>query len=63
MKNKEVCPPHIEYLDERNQKGKVFESRLFADSSGGLVFYIAETFEEALSLAENVSHDADNVQT
>ncbi|WMX55232.1 hypothetical protein [Peribacillus sp. R9-11] len=63
MKNKEVCPLHIEYLDERDQKGKVFESRLIEDSLGGLVVYIAVKFEEAHSLAENDSHDDDNVQT
>ncbi|MEK4538600.1 hypothetical protein NST21_25315 [Peribacillus sp. FSL K6-1552] len=56
-----MCPLHIEYLDERDQKGKVFESRLFADSLGGLVVYIAVKIEEAHSLAENDPHVAPSV--
>ncbi|MBZ5753405.1 YciI family protein [Metabacillus rhizolycopersici] len=55
-KNKEVRPRHIEYLDELDEKGKIFARGPFADGSGGLVVYIADTFEEALSLAENDPH-------
>ncbi len=55
-KNIEVRPHHIEYLNELDLKGKVFARGPFADGSGGLVVYIADTFEEALSLAENDPH-------
>lgn len=55
-KNKEVRPRHIEYLDELDEKGKIFARGPFADGSGGLVVYIADTFEEALSLAKNDPH-------
>ncbi|SNT03561.1 hypothetical protein SAMN05444672_105100 [Bacillus sp. OK838] len=55
-KNIEVRPQHIEYLNELDRKGKVFARGPFADGSGGLVVYIADTFKEALSLAENDPH-------
>lgn len=55
-KNIEVRPHHIEYLNELDCRGKVFARGPFADGSGGLVVYIADTFEEALSLAENDPH-------
>ena len=55
-KNIEVRPHHIEYLNELDHKGKVFARGPFADGSGGLVVYIADTFEDALSLAENDPH-------
>lgn len=49
-KNKRVCPLHIEYLNELDQKGKDFESGPFMDGSG----YFTETLEEAHSLAEMI---------
>ncbi|MFE3975326.1 MULTISPECIES: YciI family protein [Peribacillus] len=49
-------PQHIEYLNELNSKGKVFARGPFADGSCGLLVYITDTFEEALSLAENDPH-------
>lgn len=55
-KNKEVRPRHIEYLDDLDEKGKIFARGPFVDESGGLVVYIADTFEEALSLAEKDPH-------
>ncbi|MFF2856367.1 YciI family protein [Peribacillus butanolivorans] len=58
-KNIEVRPRHIEYLNELDHKGKVFARGPFADGTGGLVVYIADTFEEALSLAEKDPHVAE----
>lgn len=52
-----MCPLHIEYLNELDQKGKDFESGPFMDGSG----YFTETLEEAHSLAENDPHVDHNV--
>jgi uncharacterized protein YciI len=55
-KNLEVRPSHIEYLDKLDQEGKIFARGPFSDDSGGLVVYIADCYEEALTLAENDPH-------
>ena len=55
-KNLEVRPRHIEYLDKLDEKGKIFARGPFSDDSGGLVVYKADSYEEALSLAENDPH-------
>ncbi|OLN23643.1 hypothetical protein BTO30_03485 [Domibacillus antri] len=52
-KNNEVRPLHVEYLEKLEEKGKVFARGPFGDDSGGLVIYIADSYEEALELAEN----------
>ncbi|AOH53534.1 hypothetical protein ABE28_004150 [Peribacillus muralis] len=55
-KNMEVRPRHIKYLDELDAKGKIFARGPFADGTGGLVVYIADSMEEALTLAEKDPH-------
>ncbi|MEH7120999.1 YciI family protein [Neobacillus vireti] len=55
-KNLQVRPRHIEYLDKLDQKGKIFARGPFSDDSGGLVVYIADSYEEARTLAENDPH-------
>lgn len=55
-KNLEVRPRHIEYLDELDQKGKIFARGPFSDGSGGLVIYQADSYEEARQMAENDPH-------
>lgn len=62
QKNTEVRPRHIEYLDELDKKGKIFARGPFLDGSGGLVVYIANSFEEALSLAEDDPHIVEGVR-
>jgi uncharacterized protein YciI len=61
-KNTQILPFHIEYLEELDKQGKIFARGPFLDGSGGLVVYIADTFEEALSLAENDPHVIENVR-
>lgn len=61
-RNLEVRPRHIEYLDELDQKGKVFARGPFGDGSGGLVIYQADSYEEALELAENDPHVIEKVR-
>lgn len=55
-KNLEVRPRHIEYLDELDLKGKIFARGPFSDESGGLVVYIADSFEDAYALAIKDPH-------
>ncbi|MEK4031452.1 YciI family protein [Pseudobacillus sp. FSL P4-0506] len=55
-KNKETRPFHIDYLDELDKQGKIYARGPFSDGSGGLVVYIADTFEEAHLLAEKDPH-------
>ncbi|MEW9671453.1 YciI family protein [Ammoniphilus sp. 3BR4] len=61
-KNKEVLPRHIAYLDQLDQQGKIFGRGPFADGSGGMVIYIAETREEAQQMAENDPHVVEGVR-
>ena len=61
-KNKEVLPRHIEYLDKLDQEGKIFARGPFKDGSGGLVVYIANSFEEAEVLAGNDPHVIEKVR-
>ncbi|UFJ40902.1 YciI family protein [Brevibacillus humidisoli] len=61
-KNKEVLPRHIAYLDKLDQQGKVFGRGPFADGSGGLVIYIADTYEEAWQMANHDPHVVEKVR-
>lgn len=51
-KNQTYRPDHLAYLDELNKQGKIFAKGAFADGSGGMVVYIADSLEEAQKLAE-----------
>lgn len=61
-KNKEVLPRHIAYLDQLDEQGKIFGRGPFADGSGGMVIYMADTWEEARQMAENDPHVAEGVR-
>ncbi|WP_400164438.1 YciI family protein [Brevibacillus sp. TJ4] len=61
-KNKEVLPRHIAYLDQLDQQGKIYGRGPFADGSGGMVIYIADTFEEAREMAQQDPHVVENVR-
>jgi uncharacterized protein YciI len=61
-KNKELRPLHVEYLEELEEEGKVFARGPFGDDSGGLVVYVADSYEEALTLAENDPHVINKVR-
>ncbi|WP_100404958.1 YciI family protein [Bacillus solitudinis] len=50
--NAEFRQAHLDYLADLGEKGKVFKKGPFIDGSGGMVIYIAESFEEATQLAE-----------
>jgi len=52
-KNKEFRQQHVDFLQEKEKEGKVFARGRFTDDSGGLVIYIAPSFEEAKKTAES----------
>jgi uncharacterized protein YciI len=56
MKNEELNatyrPDHLEYLEGLNQEGKIFAKGPFLDGAGGMVIYQADSYDEALELAE-----------
>lgn len=62
-KNSKVLPYHIEYLNQLDTEGKIYDRGPFADGSGGLVIYIAGSYEEALTMAENDPHVIENVRS
>ncbi|WP_252504383.1 YciI family protein [Sporosarcina sp. Marseille-Q4943] len=61
-KNKETLPRHIAYLDGLDEQGKIFARGPFTDGTGGLVVYIADSYEEALEMAEADPHVIENVR-
>jgi uncharacterized protein len=56
QKNEQVRSRHIEYLDRLDEQGNIFARGPFMDGSGGLVVYIAGSYEEAQEMAENDTH-------
>jgi len=52
-KSREYRPQHLAYLDKMREEGRIFANGKFADGTGGLVIYKAESLEEAQKLAEN----------
>jgi len=61
-KNKEVMPRHMEYLERLDEQGKIFGRGPFADGSGGMVVYIADSMEEAEKLAKKDPHVLERVR-
>ncbi len=51
-KNRLLRPQHLEFLAGAEQEGKIFARGRFADGTGGLVIYIADSIEEARRIAE-----------
>ena len=46
-----IVPLHLQYLDSLRQKGILVVSGAFEDKSGGLVSFVAESLEEAKTIA------------
>ena len=44
---------HIDFLTENEKAGKIFARGKFTGGEGGLVIYIAESYEEAMQLAQS----------
>jgi uncharacterized protein len=53
QKNETYRPQHMDFLVEKEKEGKIFARGRFTEGKGGLVIYIAETFEQAKKLAES----------
>jgi uncharacterized protein len=45
-----LLPLHLDYLREARDKGKIHATGPFLDGEGGLIFYIADSVEEARQL-------------
>jgi uncharacterized protein len=52
-KNQALRPAHLEFLVQTEQAGRIFARGKFTDNAGGLVIYLASSYEEALKLAES----------
>ena len=63
LKNELVRPSHIKYLDSLDEQGKIFARGPFIDGSGALVIYRAESYEEALAMAEADPHIVEKVRS
>jgi uncharacterized protein YciI len=51
-KNKQYRQQHVDFLVQHEQAGNIFARGRFAEGAGGLVIYIAASYEEACKLAE-----------
>ena len=52
VKDAEILEAHKAYLQKYIDEGKIFAKGPFTDHTGGLVIYKADSYAEALSLAE-----------
>jgi uncharacterized protein len=52
-KNARYRPQHMEFLAQNEKEGKIFARGRFGDNSGGMVIYIASSFEEANAIAKS----------
>ncbi|MDR6225097.1 YciI family protein [Desmospora profundinema] len=60
--NQTYRPQHLEYLNALEKQGKIFAKGPFADGTGGMVVYIADSLEEAKELAENDPYVTEGVR-
>ncbi|WP_232695879.1 YciI family protein [Brevibacillus daliensis] len=61
-KNLEFRPNHLTYLEKLIEQGKVYAKGPFADGSGGMVIYQADSLEEATQLAESDPYVVEGVR-
>ena len=52
-KNRLNRDQHVDFLTRMEKEGKIFARGRFTKGEGGLVIYIAETFDDALNIAES----------
>jgi uncharacterized protein len=52
-KNVNMRPQHLDHLEKHRAAGSIFAKGRFADGTGGLVIYQAESLEQARQLAES----------
>ncbi|MBN1569969.1 MAG: hypothetical protein JXA73_19145 [Acidobacteria bacterium] len=44
---------HMDFLLQKEKEGKIFARGRFTEGKGGLVIYIADSFEEAMLIAQS----------
>lgn len=52
-KNKEFRQQHVDFLVRQETEGNIFARGKFTDGAGGLIVYVAASYDEALELAES----------
>ncbi|WP_047150436.1 YciI family protein [Aneurinibacillus tyrosinisolvens] len=52
-KNAEHRPAHLDYVNKLFLEGKIMAAGPFTDGKGGMVIYVADSYEEAVELAKN----------
>jgi uncharacterized protein len=52
-KNVNYRQQHMDFLMQNEKEGRIFARGRFTDSSGGLVVYIAPSFEDAEKIAQS----------
>ena len=52
-KNKAYRQQHIDFLTKQEKAGTIYARGRFVEGKGGLVIYIAASYDEALKLAES----------
>jgi uncharacterized protein YciI len=52
-KNASYRPQHMDFLLQKEKEGKIFARGRFTEGKGGLVVYIAGSFEEAAQIAQS----------
>lgn len=52
-KSQQYRADHLAYLEKLAEEGKVFAKGRFTDGTGGLVIYIAESFQEVEEFVKN----------
>jgi len=62
-KNQTFRPHHLEYLEKLKEQGHVHLKGPFKDGSGGMVIYIADSYEQAKQLAENDPYVVEGVRS
>lgn len=62
-RNQKLRPAHLAYLEKLNEQGKIFAKGPFADGSGGMVIYMADSYEEAKQMAEQDPYVVEKVRS
>jgi uncharacterized protein YciI len=52
-KNRQYHQQHVEFLQQKEKEGKIYARGRFAGGDGGLAIYIAESMEEATTIAQS----------
>jgi uncharacterized protein YciI len=62
QKNQTLRPQHLQHLKDCENSGKLFACGPFANGSGGLVIYIADSYEDAEQLAKKDPYVVEKVR-